>query len=78
MTATEEHQPPLAQGRRVKLRYAHVGSLRPLTFVIHGKQVDKLPGSYKQYLVNYFRNKLKLVGIPLIIKMLVDDNPFAS
>lgn len=76
MTATEEHQPPLAQGRRVKLRYAHVGSLRPLTFVIHGKQVDKLPGSYKQYLVNYFRDKLKLVGIPLIIKMLSDDNPF--
>lgn len=76
MSATEEHQPPLAQGRRVKLRYAHVGSLRPLTFVIHGKQVDKLPGSYKQYLVNYFRDKLKLVGIPLIIKMLSDDNPF--
>lgn len=78
MTATEEHQPPLVQGRRVKLRYAHVGSRRPLIFVIHGKQVDKLPGSYQQYLVNYFRTQLRLVGIPLIIKFINDDNPYVN
>lgn len=78
MAATEDHQPPLAQGRRVKLRYAHVGSKRPLVFVIHGKQVDKLPGSYKQYLVNYYRDKLGLVGIPLILKFISDDNPYVE
>lgn len=78
MQATEDHQPPLVQGRRVKLRYAHVGSQRPLVFVIHGKQVDKLPGSYKQYLINYYREKLNLIGIPLIIKFLVDDNPYVE
>lgn len=78
MAATEDHQPPLAQGRRVKLRYAHVGSKRPLTFVVHGKQVNKLPGSYKQYLVNYFRDKLNLVGIPLVVKFVGDDNPFVD
>ena len=78
MVATEDHQPPLVQGRRVKLRYAHVGSKRPLVFVIHGKQVDKLPGSYKQYLINYFRDQLKLVGIPLIIKLINDDNPYVE
>ena len=78
MAATHEHQPPLVQGRRVKLRYAHVGSKRPLIFVIHGKQVDKLPGSYKQYLINYFRDKLKLVGIPLLIKFICDNNPFVE
>ncbi len=78
MQATEDHQPPLVQGRRVKLRYAHVGSKRPLVFVIHGKQVDKLPGSYKQYLINYFRDHLKLVGIPLIIKFITDDNPYVD
>ncbi len=76
MAATADHQPPLVQGRRVKLRYAHLGSRRPLVFVIHGKQVDKLPGSYKQYLINYFRDQLKLVGIPLILKFLTDDNPY--
>lgn len=78
MAATEEHQPPLVQGRRVKLRYAHVGSKRPLVFVIHGKQVDKLPGSYKQYLVNYYRDKLGLTGIPLILKFISDDNPYVE
>ncbi|MCX7120489.1 MAG: ribosome biogenesis GTPase Der [Gammaproteobacteria bacterium] len=78
MQATEDHQPPLVQGRRVKLRYAHVGSKRPLVFVIHGKQVDKLPGSYKQYLINYYRDKLKLVGIPLIVKFINDDNPYVD
>ena len=78
MAATETHQPPLVQGRRVKLRYAHVGSLRPLVFVIHGKQVDKLPGSYKQFLVNFYREKLKLVGIPLVLKFLSDDNPYVA
>lgn len=78
MAATEEHQPPLVQGRRVKLRYAHVGSLRPLVFVIHGKQVNQLPGSYKQFLINYFRDQLKLVGIPLIVKFVNDDNPYVE
>ncbi|OGT42208.1 MAG: ribosome biogenesis GTPase Der [Gammaproteobacteria bacterium RIFCSPHIGHO2_12_FULL_40_19] len=78
MAATEDHQPPLVQGRRVKLRYAHVGSKRPLVFVVHGKQVDKLPGSYKQYLINYFRDKFRLVGIPLIMKFICDNNPFVD
>lgn len=78
MAAAEEHQPPLAQGRRVKLRFAHVGSRRPLTFVVHGKQVEKLAGSYKQFLVNYYRKTLELTGIPLIVKCVNDDNPFAD
>lgn len=78
MMATEDHQPPLVQGRRVKLRYAHLGSKRPLVFVIHGKQVDKLPGSYQQYLINYYRERLKLVGIPLIIKFICDNNPYVD
>lgn len=76
MHATEEHQPPLAKGRRVKLRYAHVGAKRPLTFVVHGKQVNALPGSYKQFLVNFFRDKLNLVGIPLTVKFVNDENPY--
>ena len=42
--AIKEHQPPLVRGRRVKLRYAHMGGHDPLVFVIHGKQVSHLPG----------------------------------
>lgn len=78
MEATAEHQPPLAKGRRVKLRYAHVGSRRPLKFIIHGKQVNELPGSYKQFLINYYRDHLKLTGIPLIIDFINDNNPYVD
>ena len=38
--AVEEHQPPLVNGRRIKLRYAHLGGSNPPIIVIHGNQVD--------------------------------------
>src|SRR5699024_11183999 len=58
--AQDEHQPPLIQGRRVKLKYAHAGGYNPPIIVIHGNQVNDLPDSYKRYLMNYFRRSLKL------------------
>ncbi len=78
MKATESHQPPLVSGRRVKLRYAHIGSRHPLCIVVHGKQVDKLPGSYKHYLANTYRKALTLTGIPLLMKYITDENPYAK
>ncbi|EKD92393.1 MAG: hypothetical protein ACD_29C00028G0001 [uncultured bacterium] len=77
MQATEDHQPPLVSGRRIKLRYAHLGDRHPLTFVIHGKQVDSLPDSYKNYLVKYYRKTLQLTGVPIVTKWINDKNPFA-
>lgn len=76
MSAIEKHQPPLVKGRRVKLRYAHIGRRHPLVVVVHGKQVERLPGAYKQYLVNFFRKTFNLVGVPLAIKCVNDDNPY--
>lgn len=58
--AADEHQPPLVNGRRVKLKYAHPGGYNPPIIVIHGNQVEKLADSYKRYLSNYFRKSLKL------------------
>lgn len=52
------HQPPLINGRRIKLRYAHVGGHNPPIFVIHGKQTDELPDSYVRYLEKTFENYL--------------------
>jgi GTP-binding protein len=74
--ALKEHQPPLSKGRRIKLRYAHLGGHHPLEFVIHGKQTDDIPDSYKRFLVNYFRDNFKLIGVPLILKFKSDSNPF--
>ena len=78
MQAVEDHQPPLVGGRRVKLRYAHIGEHHPLTLAVHGKQVEALPGSYKRYLSSYFRKAFKLVGVPVIINYRNDYNPYAS
>src|SRR5690606_7127508 len=62
--AVNTHTPPLAQGRRIKLRYAHAGGHNPPLIVVHGNQVDKLPDSYRKYLANTFQDRLKLMGTP--------------
>ncbi len=74
--AVETHQPPLVKGRRVRLRYAHIGGHDPLLIVVHGKQTDSLPGSYQRYLANYFRKTFDLVGIPVLLKLKSDENPY--
>ncbi|MCK5355984.1 MAG: ribosome biogenesis GTPase Der [Methyloprofundus sp.] len=70
------HQPPLVQGRRIKLKYAHQGGHNPPVVVIHGNQTDKLPGAYKRFLMNFFRERLKLAGTPVRIQFKSSSNPF--
>jgi GTP-binding protein len=74
--AVHDHQPPLVQGRRIKLRYAHQGGQNPPVIVIHGNQTTRLPQSYKRYLSNYFREALKLVGTPIRLEFKTGENPF--
>lgn len=74
--AVNTHTPPLVQGRRIKLRYAHAGGHNPPVIVVHGNQVDKLPDSYKKYLANSFQHSLKLMGTPVHIELKSGDNPF--
>lgn len=76
--ATDEHQPPLASGRRIKLKYAHPGGHNPPIIVIHGNQLDKLADSYKRYLSNYYRRSLKIIGTPIRIQFQEGNNPFAG
>ncbi|WCP67787.1 ribosome biogenesis GTPase Der [Vibrio tubiashii] len=74
--ATDDHQPPLVRGRRVKLKYAHAGGYNPPIVVIHGNQVNELPDSYKRYLMNYYRKSLEIMGTPIRIQFQSSDNPF--
>ena len=74
--AVFEHQPPLVRGRRVKLRYAHLGGNNPPTIVIHGNQTDSLPEAYRRYLVHRFMAALKLKGTPLRLELRTGDNPY--
>ncbi|RTZ15301.1 ribosome biogenesis GTPase Der [Vibrio aquaticus] len=74
--ATDDHQPPMVRGRRVKLKYAHAGGYNPPIVVIHGNQVNDLPDSYKRYLMNYYRKSLEIMGTPIRIIFQNSDNPF--
>jgi GTP-binding protein len=74
--ATRAHQPPLVGTRRIKLKYAHQGGRNPPVVVIHGVQTDSLPGAYKGYLMNYFREQLNLTGTPVRLVFKSPDNPF--
>ena len=74
--AMRMHQPPLARGRRIKLRYAHQGGKNPPIIVIHGNQPDFIPESYKRYLVNQFRKWLKLEATPIQLEFNNSENPF--
>ena len=74
--AADDHQPPLVNGRRVKLKYAHAGGYNPPIVVIHGNQVKDLADSYKRYLMNYFRRSLKVMGTPIRIQFKEGENPY--
>ena len=74
--ATTAHQPPIVNTRRIKLKYAHQGGRNPPIVVIHGVQTDVLPESYKRYLMNYYRDKMGLVGTPIRLVFKSPANPF--
>ncbi len=74
--ATDAHQPPMISGRRIKMRYAHMGGQNPPTIVVHGNKVDKTPADYRRYLENVFRRVYKLEGTPVRIDFKTSENPF--
>lgn len=74
--ATDAHQPPLINNRRIKLKYAHQGGRNPPVVIVHGVQTDALPISYKRYLTNYYRNKLRLSGTPIRLEFKSPINPY--
>ena len=76
--AVASHPPPMVNGRRIKLRYAHPGGANPPIIVVHGNQLDALPASYCRYLERIYRRELKLFGTPIRIQLKGHDNPYAG
>ena len=76
--AVASHPPPMVNGRRIKLRYAHAGGQNPPVVVVHGSQTDALPASYQRYLEKIFRRELALHGTPIRIELRSGDNPYAG
>ncbi|MDP4650985.1 MAG: ribosome biogenesis GTPase Der [Haliea sp.] len=76
--AVFDHSPPMINGRRIKLRYAHPGGQNPPLIIIHGNQTSSVPNSYQRYLEKVFRRELKLTGTPVRIEFRTAENPFAE
>ena len=76
--AVYDHPPPMVDGRRIKLRYAHAGGQNPPLIVIHGNQTGKVPASYQRYLEKVYRRELQLVGTPVRIELRSGENPYAE
>lgn len=74
--ATKEHQPPIINGRRIKIKYAHFGGHKPFTIVLHGNQLKHLPQSYTCYLSNFFRKELNVIGTSIQIQYKENKNPY--
>ena len=76
--AVQEHSPPVVRGRRIRLRYAHLGGHHPMVIIIHGKRVETLTSNYRRYLAHYFRRTFKLLSVPLVIFFKNNDanNPY--
>jgi GTP-binding protein len=63
--AKAKHEPPMYQGRRLKLYYTAQISTAPPTFAVIANQPKGIHFSYQRYLTNRFREGLGLDRVPL-------------
>lgn len=73
----EAHPPPLAQGRRIRIRYLTQQRTRPPTFVLFTSRPNDLPESYLRYLIGGLRDDFDFEGIPIRIILRKSVNPYA-
>ncbi|KCV83831.1 GTP-binding protein Der [Actibacterium atlanticum] len=76
----EVHPPPAPGGRRIKLRYMTQVKTRPPAFVVMCSLPEKLPDSYRRYLINGLREDFDMPGTPIRLTMRsqADKNPYKS
>jgi GTP-binding protein len=77
--ALAHHTPPLAQGRRIKIRYCTQTTSRPPTFVLFAnKPGEEMPESYLRYLTGSLRESFDLPGVPIRLHVRQSKNPYAE
>jgi len=76
--AVQATPPPIARGRRIKLKFAHQSGHNPPRVTIYGNSVAYVPDSYRRYLANAFRNAFKLEGTPVRVDFEQGENPFVE
>ena len=75
-SAIAQNPPPMAQNRRIKLRYATQVSTRPPTIaVFSNKPADDIPNSYMRYLAKSFAARFDMSGILVRLVARHGENP---
>ena len=77
-SALDRHQPPLVDGRRLKLRYITQAKARPPTFIAFGTRAEQMPEDYQRYLVNTMREQFALPGVPIRLLLRGTKNPYTD
>ncbi|SJZ57771.1 GTP-binding protein [Enhydrobacter aerosaccus] len=72
------HPPPLANGRRIRLRFMTQIKIRPPTFILSVSQPEELGDDYLRFLINRLRDDFGLPGVPIRVTMRKPKNPYAS
>jgi GTP-binding protein len=76
--AQERHPPPAVSGKRIRLRYMTQPNARPPTFVVFASRAEKLPESYRRYLIQGLREKFDLPAVPIRLNFKRGKNPYIS
>jgi GTP-binding protein len=74
--AIQRHPPPVIAGRRLKPKYISQIKSRPPTFVLMCARAEKLPESYKRYLLNSIRETFEVHGTPMRLMVRGGENPY--
>lgn len=76
----ERHPLPLDKklGRRLRMKYIVQIASRPPTFKIFCNLPLAVTDHYKKYLINSLRNDFNLPGVPIRIRFVKSDNPYAN
>ncbi len=74
----QRHQPPLADGQRIRLRYLTQVKARPPTFVLFASRIRSLPEAYQRYLINGLRDAFGFAGLPIRLHLRTGKNPYVA
>lgn len=72
----QRHPPPAVNGRFIRPKYISQTKTRPPTFVLKCSRSDRMPESYKRYLINGLREDFDLKAVPIRLYVKSDENPY--
>lgn len=67
--AVQAYHPPMLQGRRLRIYYLAQVGIEPPHFVLFVNKPELMLETYKQYLINQFREAYGFQGVPLVFTL---------